>query len=219
MAWKQRRWTNISICRVCIFGLTPSVQQKTSTFFALSFSYPGCSHVGSLFTSGDQEGLVRDVTDTSAAQADQVQDITCTEWRTQNCSAQGIVSMPLKHVFFVFVFTSLPLPGNADHPNRHCSCKNSITQTSRCVQYFCVSKQWYSCQCLGFLMLAQMLMHVIAHMGCMDILRECALEAHSGRKIPCHNKESNPCKYCACLFSQTLYQLSYSCPKHDFSTN
>ena len=45
------------------------MQQKTSTFFALSLSYPGCSHVGSLFTSGDPKGLARDVTDTSATQA------------------------------------------------------------------------------------------------------------------------------------------------------
>ena len=62
------------------------------------------------------------------------------------------------------------------------TCKNSITQTSRCVQHFCVSKQWYGCQCLGFLTSAQMLMHVIAHMGYMDILRECALKFTLGEK-------------------------------------
>ena len=32
--------------------------------------------------------------------------------------------------------------------------------------YFCVSKQWWGCQCLGFLTCAQMLMHAIAHRGC-----------------------------------------------------
>ena len=37
----------------------------------------------------------------------------------------------------------------------------------QCVQYFHVSKQWCGCQCLGFVMCAQMLMYVTAHGGCM----------------------------------------------------
>ena len=31
----------------------------------------------------------------------------------------------------------------------------------------------------------------------------------TGRKIPCRSGDSNPCQYCASLFSQMLYQLSY----------
>ena len=42
------------------------------------------------------------------------------------------------------------------------------------------------CQCWRFLMWAQMLMHVTAHGGCMDTVRESALKVDSGRKIPCH---------------------------------
>ena len=47
--------------------------------------------------------------------------------------------------------------------------KNVLLSKKRfyqCVQYFRVSKQWYGCQCLGFLTRAQMLMHVIAHGDC-----------------------------------------------------
>ena len=49
--------------------------------------------------------------------------------------------------------------------------------------YFQVSKQWYSCQCLGSLMCKQMLMHVIAHRGFTDTVRESALKADSGGKF------------------------------------
>ena len=39
----------------------------------------------------------------------------------------------------------------------------------QCVQYFPVSEQWYQYGCLfGILTCTQMLMHVIAHRGCMD---------------------------------------------------
>ena len=34
---------------------------------------------------------------------------------------------------------------------RHSSRKSSATHSYHCVQYFHVSKQWYDCQCLGFL--------------------------------------------------------------------
>ena len=39
-----------------------------------------------------------------------------------------------------------------------------------------------------------MLMHVIVHMGCTDTVtvRESALEAHSGRKIPCRTGGLEP---------------------------
>ena len=54
-----------------------------------------------------------------------------------------------------------------------------------------------------------MLMHVIAHGGCTDTVRESASEADSGRKIPCRTRDSNPLQYCARFFSPTLYQQSY----------
>ena len=37
--------------------------------------------------------------------------------------------------------------------------------------YFCLSKQWDCCQCYGFLMCTQILMHAIAREGCMDPVR------------------------------------------------
>ena len=39
------------------------------------------------------------------------------------------------------------------------------TPNSVCVQYFCVSKQWYGCQCLRLFTHLQMLMHAITHQG------------------------------------------------------
>ena len=53
-------------------------------------------------------------------------------------------------------------------------------------------------------------MHATARGGCTDTVRESALEADSGRKIPCVTGDSNPRQYCALLFSRTLYQQSYS---------
>ena len=45
--------------------------------------------------------------------------------------------------------------------------------------------------------------------GCADTVRESALKADPGRKIPCHTGDLNPRQNCARLFSRTLYQLSY----------
>ena len=58
---------------------------------------------------------------------------------------------------------------------------------------------------------AQTLMHEIAHGG-LYRRRQSALEADSGRKIPCHTGDSNPHQYCAWLFNWTLYQRSYPRP-------
>ena len=56
-----------------------------------------------------------------------------------------------------------------------------------------MSKQWYGWQCLRFLTYIQMLMHVIAHGGCTDTVRESALKADSGRKkIPCRTRGLEP---------------------------
>ena len=45
---------------------------------------------------------------------------------------------------------------------RHSIRKSTVTHFYQCEQYFPVSTPWYSCQCLGFLMWARMLMHAIA---------------------------------------------------------
>ena len=61
----------------------------------------------------------------------------------------------------------------------------------------------------------QTLMHSIAHEGCTDKVRESALKADSGRKLPCRTGESNLPQWCA---GPTLYQLSYiplACPLVD----
>ena len=105
-------------------------------------------------------------------------------------------------------------------PDHHSSCRSSATHSYRCAQYCCVSRQWDGYQCLGFLTCAQMLTHMIAHGdgGGGDIVRESVLELDSGRKSPCRTTtgDSNPHHYCARLFRQTLYQLSYSNPLKTF---
>ena len=47
--------------------------------------------------------------------------------------------------------------------------------------------------------------------GCMDIVRESALKADSGRKIPCRTRESNLRRR---RTGPMLYQLSYIPPTH-----
>ena len=49
--------------------------------------------------------------------------------------------------------TLLPPAGNLACLSwvRHSSHKGSATHSYQCVQYFHVLKQWYGCQCLGFL--------------------------------------------------------------------
>ena len=66
-------------------------------------------------------------------------------------------------------------------------------------------------------MCAQMLMHTIAHWGCMDTVRESALGADSGTEIPSHTWDLNPPQYCTWLFRWTLYKQSYSCPSKTFT--
>ena len=76
-------------------------------------------------------------------------------------------------MFIFFLTASLPLAGNSGRLTwvRHNSCKSSATHSYQCVQYFCVSEQWYVCQCLGFLTCTQMLMHAITHRGCTHTVR------------------------------------------------
>ena len=89
--------------------------------------------------------------------------------------------------------------GNSGHLTRvrYSSRKSSATHSYHCAQYFPVSKQWYGCQCLGFLTCTQLLMHAIAHGGRTDTVRQSALEADSGRKILFRTRDSKPRQYCA----------------------
>ena len=61
----------------------------------------------------------------------------------------------------------------------------------------------------GSLLCAQMLMHAIAHRGAWSHVRESALRADSGRKIPCHTRELNLRQWCAGLM---LHQLGATYP-------
>ena len=60
------------------------------------------------------------------------------------------------------------------------------------MQHFHVSKEWYDCQCLGFLMCVQMLMYAIAHRGCTNIVRESAEKVELWRRVPCHTRRIEP---------------------------
>ena len=70
--------------------------------------------------------------------------------------------------------------------------KSSATHSNHCVWYFRVSKHWCSCQCLGFLTFAQMLMHALANGDCTNTARESALKVDSGRIVPCRTEKSKP---------------------------
>ena len=62
--------------------------------------------------------------------------------------------------------------------------ESSATHPYRSVLYFCVSKQWCGCQCLGFLVCPLMLMHTVtARRGCSDTGGEPALKVDQGRKF------------------------------------
>ena len=97
------------------------------------------------------------------------------------------------------------------YPARHSSSRSSAAHSCLCGQYLCVSKQWYSCQCLRFLTWVQMLMHAIAQGDCTYTVRESALKAFDTRnKISRLFGDSDPREPCAWLTSQMLYPLSYS---------
>ena len=117
--------------------------------------------------------------------------------------------------FYQYFFVPCTVAGHSGRLTqvRHSSRKSSATLSYQCVQYFSVSKQWYGCQCLGFLMCAQLLMYAIVQGGCMDTIRKRALEVDSGREIPCCTWGLDLCQYCTWLFSWMLYLLSYSRPQ------
>ena len=99
-------------------------------------------------------------------------------------------------------------------PNYKPSCKCSTTHSYQCIQCFCVCKQWFGCQCLGFFMCKQMLMHACdCTLGLYEHrMRVCSFKKLTGRKIPCCTREPNWCWYCTWLFGLTVYQLSYPAP-------
>ena len=51
-----------------------------------------------------------------------------------------------------------------------------------------------------------------AHGECMDTVRESALEADLGRKIPCHTGDSNPHQYCGWFFQSDPLPSELSLP-------
>ena len=102
---------------------------------------------------------------------------------------------PLKQL----LYPSLSRAGNLGHLTwvRHSNCKSSATHSCHCEQHqFHLSRQRYGCQCVGFVTCMQMLMHAIAHMGCMVTIRESALKIDPGREIPFRMGDSVPRQYC-----------------------
>ena len=82
----------------------------------------------------------------------------------------------------------------------HWGQPRSVLGLTWCMLYFCVSWHWgscQSCQCLGLLMFAQMLMQVIGHGHCVNTVRQPALQVNSGRKIPCLSSKSDLHQQCA----------------------
>ena len=75
---------------------------------------------------------------------------------TFTCTAHAKTTAHLEDpMLWIFYFggTSLSLVGYLGHLTMvtHSIHKSSATNSCQCVQCFCVSKQWYGCQCLGFL--------------------------------------------------------------------
>ena len=67
----------------------------------------------------------------------------------------------------------------------------------------------YDYQCLGFLHCAHLLLHAIAHGGCMNPMRESALNVDwDVRSLVTLWKWT--CRYCALLFSLILYHQRYN---------
>ena len=85
-----------------------------------------------------------------------------------------------------------------------------------CVVFSCV-QQLCGCQYLGFVTFAQMLMHAVAHGGCAHTVRESALKADTGRKIPRRTGDLNPRQYCARVSVGRSYEQSY--PRFVFSSS
>ena len=127
---------------------------------------------------------------------------------TRKCNVPNTVSPWLWNkvkVIKVFCFgfsTLLSFVGNLKCLTwvKHSSRKSSAIHSCQCVQYFHVSRQWCGCQCLGFLTCVLMLMHSIAHGGCMGTASEHAPKVDTGRNFSCSSGDLNPRQYCALAF-------------------
>ena len=96
-------------------------------------------------------------------------------------------------VVVLFLSISLTLAGNLGRVTwvRRSSRKSSATHSCQCVcvcvcvcaVFPCVQTMVWL-QCLGFLTCAQMMMHAIAHGGCMDSVRESALKVWEKNPLP-----------------------------------
>ena len=113
-------------------------------------------------------------------------------------------------LFVCFLSTQLSLAGNSGGLTwvRHGSCKSSATRFCWYVKYFCVSKQCYGSQCLGFLTCAHYIcLRMRLHTRTVRTLRQSALEVDSGRKkslaAPGTRTRVGIAPW---LFSRTLYQ-------------
>ena len=140
------------------------------------------------------------------------------------CSSlnRSTVELPGSHLrtSVTKLFRGYSLAGNLgtiQQPQEQCYPFLSVCSIFVCSNS--VSGNWYDCQCLGFSMCAQMLMHAIAHGhgGCMDTIRESALEIDYWREIPCHTMDSNPHQYCFWLFSIPAEHLYYGCKRKSMS--
>ena len=109
---------------------------------------------------------------------------------------------------FCFKNASLSLVGNSGRLDS--SRKSNATRSCRCVQHFpCVQTMVWLPVFGIFNLRADVDAYDCTRGGCAATVRESAVEADSGRKIPCCAWDSNPHQYncCARLFSRTLYQL------------
>ena len=167
-------------------------------------------HLHSLWSVGERSPQVQQA---QQLLAQNNKSITTVWWGQFNT-----LSFPKQLLLFsvvVFFRTSLSVVRNLSHltQGRHSSRKSSATHSYRCVRYFPVSTQCYGCQCLGFSMCTQMLMHAIAYGGCADTVRESALEADSRRKTPCGTLRPQSVLRMAIL-SDTLPVESFLAPPH-----
>ena len=112
--------------------------------------------------------------------------------------------------------TSLTFAGNLGHLTwvRHSSRKSSAARSYQRVWYFHVSKQWYGCQCLGFLTRTQMLLHAIAHGGCIVWSGDSLFSKASDWKAR-RNTDAGSSPRCGKRFfsqSQLSVQTLWQCP-------
>ena len=123
--------------------------------------------------------------------------------------------------FFVFVLilhTLYSLARNLDHLTWVRQVQQPREQrypfilVCACI-FVSVSRQWYmAASVLGFLTYAQMLMRAIAHEGCTDTVRGCALKVNSWRKVACCTGKPFFFFYnCRLLYRETGFFTTVAC--------